>query len=47
MPVGSECFKDALRIGAEVFHCLKKILNAKGYNTNVGDEGGFCSGAEV
>ena len=42
MPVGAECFKDALRIGAEVFHCLKKILNAKGYNTNVGDEGGFA-----
>ncbi|OHB47638.1 MAG: phosphopyruvate hydratase [Planctomycetes bacterium GWF2_40_8] len=42
MPVGADCFKDALRIGAEVFHCLKKILNAKGYNTNVGDEGGFA-----
>jgi enolase len=42
MPVGTDCFKDALRIGAEVFHCLKKILNAKGYNTNVGDEGGFA-----
>ena len=42
MPVGADCFKDALRIGAEVFHSLKKILNAKGYNTNVGDEGGFA-----
>ena len=42
MPVGADCFKDALRIGAEVFHCLKKILNTKGYNTNVGDEGGFA-----
>ncbi len=42
MPVGADCFSDALRIGAEVFHCLKKILNAKGYNTNVGDEGGFA-----
>ncbi|MBS1257096.1 MAG: Enolase [Candidatus Scalindua arabica] len=42
MPVGANCFRDALRIGAEVFHCLKKILNAKGYNTNVGDEGGFA-----
>ena len=42
MPVGADCFRDALRIGAEVFHCLKKILNAKGYNTNVGDEGGFA-----
>ncbi|MFQ5688602.1 MAG: phosphopyruvate hydratase, partial [Candidatus Scalindua sp.] len=42
MPVGAGCFRDALRIGAEVFHCLKKILNTKGYNTNVGDEGGFA-----
>ena len=42
MPVGADSFKDALRIGAEVFHCLKKILNSKGYNTNVGDEGGFA-----
>ncbi len=42
MPVGTDNFKDALRMGAEVFHCLKKILNSKGYNTNVGDEGGFA-----
>ena len=42
MPVGADSFKEALRIGAEVFHCLKNILNAKGYNTNVGDEGGFA-----
>ncbi|GJQ58434.1 MAG: phosphopyruvate hydratase [Candidatus Scalindua sp. AMX11] len=42
MPIGANSFKDALRIGAEVFHCLKKILHAKGYNTNVGDEGGFA-----
>jgi len=42
MPVGADSFREALRIGAEVFHCLKKILNAKGYNTNVGDEGGFA-----
>jgi len=42
MPVGADKFKDALRMGAEVFHCLKKILNSKGYNTNVGDEGGFA-----
>ncbi len=42
MPVGADCFRDALRIGAEVFHSLKKILSAKGYNTNVGDEGGFA-----
>ena len=42
MPIGVDSFKEALRIGAEVFHCLKKILNSKGYNTNVGDEGGFA-----
>ncbi|MHC4138249.1 MAG: phosphopyruvate hydratase [Planctomycetota bacterium] len=42
MPVGADRFKDALRIGAEVFHSLKKILSARGYNTNVGDEGGFA-----
>ncbi len=42
MPVGADSFREALRIGAEVFHCLKNILNAKGYNTNVGDEGGFA-----
>ncbi len=42
MPVGADSFREALRIGAEVFHCLKKILNAKGCNTNVGDEGGFA-----
>lgn len=42
MPVGADSFREALRIGAEVFHCLKKILNARGYNTNVGDEGGFA-----
>ncbi len=42
MPVGADSFREALRTGAEVFHCLKKILNAKGYNTNVGDEGGFA-----
>ncbi len=42
IPVGADSFKEALRIGAEVFQCLKKILNAKGYNTNVGDEGGFA-----
>ncbi|MDR4503846.1 MAG: phosphopyruvate hydratase [Candidatus Scalindua sp.] len=42
MPIGAGSFKDALRIGAEVFHNLKKILHSKGYNTNVGDEGGFA-----
>lgn len=42
MPFGAEKFSDALRMGAEVFHHLKKILKAKGYNTAVGDEGGFA-----
>lgn len=42
MPVGAETFKEALRMGAEIFHNLKKVLNEKGYNTGVGDEGGFA-----
>ena len=42
MPVGAESFKEALRMGAEIFHNLKKVLNEKGYNTGVGDEGGFA-----
>ena len=42
MPVGAPCFKEALRMGAEVFHALKKVLKNKGLNTNVGDEGGFA-----
>jgi enolase len=42
MPVGASTFRDALRIGAEVFHNLKKILKSKNYNTAVGDEGGFA-----
>ena len=42
MPVGSETFADALRMGAEVFHALKKGLSEAGHNTNVGDEGGFA-----
>ncbi|HNZ77168.1 MAG TPA: phosphopyruvate hydratase [Bacilli bacterium] len=42
MPVGASCFKEAIRMGAEVFHNLKKVLKAKGYNTSVGDEGGFA-----
>ena len=44
MPLGVDSFKEALRVGAEVFHCLKGILKSKGYNTNVGDEGGFAPG---
>lgn len=44
MPVGAENFRDAVRMGAEVFHVLKKELAAQGHNTNVGDEGGFAPG---
>ena len=42
MPVGAETFADALRWGTEVFHTLKGVLKKKGYNTSVGDEGGFA-----
>ena len=42
MPVGAPTFKEAIRMGAEVFHNLKSVLNAKGMNTAVGDEGGFA-----
>ncbi len=41
-PVGFSSFKDALRAGVETFHQLKKVLSKRGYNTNVGDEGGFA-----
>jgi enolase len=42
MPVGGDTFSHALRMGAEVFHTLKKVLKDKGLSTNVGDEGGFA-----
>lgn len=42
MPVGAESFREGLRWGAEIYHALKKVLKAGGYNTNVGDEGGFA-----
>ena len=42
MPVGAPSFSEALRWGAETFHTLKKVLKEKGYNTSVGDEGGFA-----
>lgn len=42
MPVGAETMSDAVRIGSEVFHTLKKELSSEGHNTNVGDEGGFA-----
>ncbi|WP_105168835.1 phosphopyruvate hydratase [Pseudoalteromonas sp. T1lg23B] len=41
-PVGAKSFREALRMGAEIFHSLKKVLNARGLNTAVGDEGGFA-----
>ncbi|WP_430791060.1 phosphopyruvate hydratase [Virgibacillus flavescens] len=42
MPVAAPSFKEAVRTGAEIFHSLKKVLKEKGYNTSVGDEGGFA-----
>jgi len=42
MPVGASNFREALRMGAEVFHALKGVLKEKGYSTSVGDEGGFA-----
>jgi enolase len=42
MPIGASSFAEGLRMGAEVFHTLKKALKDKGHNTNVGDEGGFA-----
>ncbi|MBN8489499.1 MAG: phosphopyruvate hydratase [Burkholderiales bacterium] len=42
IPVGAPSFRESLRYGAEVFHALKKIIDAKGMSTTVGDEGGFA-----
>ncbi len=42
VPLGADCFREALRMGAEVFHKLKGVLKAKGLSTAVGDEGGFA-----
>jgi len=42
MPYGAESFREGLRWSAEIYHALKGVLKAKGYNTNVGDEGGFA-----
>jgi enolase len=42
VPLGAPTFAEALRMGAETFHALKKVLSQKGYNTAVGDEGGFA-----
>jgi enolase len=42
MPTGADSFSEGLRMGAEIFHALKKALKSAGHNTNVGDEGGFA-----
>jgi enolase len=42
VPAGASSFAEALRMGAEIFHALKSVLKKKGYNTSVGDEGGFA-----
>ena len=42
MPVGAPTFREALRMGTEIFHSLRTVLKKKGYNTSVGDEGGFA-----
>ncbi|MFP4478426.1 MAG: phosphopyruvate hydratase [Candidatus Izemoplasmatales bacterium] len=46
MPVSAKSFREALRMGAEVFHNLKKVLSGYGFNTSVGDEGGFAPDLE-
>jgi enolase len=47
VPVGAATFRDALRCAAEVFHALRKLLDAKGLSTTVGDEGGFAPSLET
>lgn len=42
LPIGAPSFREAIRMGAEVFHSLKKVLDRRGYSTSVGDEGGFA-----
>ena len=42
MPIGAPCFSEALRMGCEIFHSLKKVLQGQGLSTAVGDEGGFA-----
>ena len=44
LPIGAESIRDAVRMGSEIFHVLKKELASQGHNTNVGDEGGFAPG---
>ncbi len=45
-PIGAETFSEALRVGAEVYHSLKKVLNERGLSTGLGDEGGFAPNLE-
>src|SRR5690625_5889397 len=42
MPAGAKSYSHAVQMGTEIFHHLKKVLSSKGYNTSVGDEGGFA-----
>ena len=42
VPAGAKSFREALRMGAEIYHALKEVLKDKGFNSNVGDEGGFA-----
>ena len=42
MPIGFKSYSDSLRAGVEIFHSLKKLLKSQGYNTSIGDEGGFA-----
>ncbi|MEM7198445.1 MAG: phosphopyruvate hydratase, partial [Pseudomonadota bacterium] len=44
MPIGADTLSEAVRMGSEIFHTLKKELHSQGHNTNVGDEGGFAPG---
>src|SRR5690625_5819947 len=46
MPVAAPTFQEAVRTGAEIFHALKNVLQSKGLNTSVGDEGGFARSEE-
>lgn len=46
LPIGAKTFRQALQMGAEVYHSLKKVLHAKGFNTAVGDEGGYAPDLE-
>ncbi len=45
-PVGAPTFREAVRWGSEIYHALKAVLKEGGHSTGVGDEGGFCAGAQ-